>query len=175
MSDQYTSRQLIDSLKKNWRETYDSTHEFVIYLNRVRDLSFAKARETLARFSLSIGEFDVLATLRCSADPHVATPTELQRSLLITSGGLTKLLHQLESRNLVSRSVQEQDKRSKLVHLTPKGKETIEEAMTAVQRMTNEWLGKSLSPHELDELTTLLGKAAQGIEKENSPSAEDTA
>ncbi|MCB1875797.1 MAG: MarR family transcriptional regulator [Chromatiales bacterium] len=164
MSDHYSSGQIIESMKKNWPETYDSTHEFVVYLSRIRDLSFAKARETLARLGLSISEFDVLATLRCTTKPHILAPTELQRSLLITSGGLTKLLYQLEASGLVSRSVQEKDKRSKLVHLTSKGKRTIEQAMEAVQKETNKWLGGSLSVGELDQVKTLLGKVAQGLE-----------
>lgn len=168
MSDQYTSNQIIESVKENWPEAHDTTHEFVVYLNRVRDLSIARARETLAGFNLSLGEIDVLATLRHSAKPHVLTPTELQRSLLITSGGLTKLLYQLESRGLVSRSVQEQDKRSKLVHLTSKGKKTAEKAVAAVRQTTNGWIHSSLSERELDQLKNLLGKAAWGLEKSDS-------
>lgn len=164
MPDNYTSGQIIGFMRENWPEMYGSTHEFLVYINRVRDLGFARIRETLARFNLSAGEFDILATLRRSARPHVLTPTELQRSLLITSGGLTKLLYQLEAAGLVSRSVQEQDKRSKLVHLTPKGKKTAQKAMAAIQDMANEWLDDALSKRELEQLKNLLGKTARAFE-----------
>lgn len=164
MSDNYTSNQIIGFMQENWPDMYSPTHEFIVYMNRVRDLEFARVREVLAGFDLTASEFDILATMRRSAPPHILTPTELQRSLLITSGGLTKLLYQLEAAGLVSRSVQEQDKRSKLVHLTPKGKKVAEKAMKAVQGMTNTWLGEALSQRELGQLKTLLGKAARVLE-----------
>ena len=168
MSDNYTSDQIIGFMQENWPDMYSPTHEFLVYMNRVRDLGFARAREALAGFNLTAGEFDILATLRRSTPPHVLTPTELQRSLLITSGGLTKLLYQLEAAGLVSRSVQEQDKRSKLVHLTPKGKKVAAKAMQAVQGVTGEWLAEALSQRELGQLKTLLGKAARGLENPGS-------
>lgn len=160
-------------MKENWSEMYSQTHEFLIYLNRVRDLGFAQGRGVMTEFNLSPGEFDILATLRRTVPPNVLTPTELQRSVLVTSGGLTKLLHQLEARGLVSRSVQEQDKRSKLVHLTATGKKTIERAMKAVMQVENRWLNGALSPNELEKLKQLLGKAARAIEnrgEEDTPS-----
>lgn len=164
MSDNYSSEQIVGFMKDNWPEMYSPTHEFIVYLNRVRDLGMARARETLAGFNLSTGEFDILATLRRSARPYVLTPTELQRSLLITSGGLTKLLYQLEASDLISRSVQAQDKRSKLVHLTPKGKKTAEKAMAAVQKVANDWLGDALPRRELEQMKNLLSKAARALE-----------
>lgn len=168
MADNYTSDQIIGFIKKNWPDMHSPTHEFAVYMNRVHDLSFARAQEALAGFNLTVGEFDILATLRRSAPPHVLTPTELQRSLLITSGGLTKLLYQLEAGGLVNRSVQEQDKRSKLAHLTPKGKKVAEKAMKAIQGVTGEWLGEALSQRELEQLKNLLGKTAQALEKSDS-------
>ena len=164
MSDSYTAEQIVDFMKKNWPEMYGPTHEFIVYLYRVRDLSFARGRETLSRFNLSVGEFDILATLRRSAPPHVLIPTELQRSLLITSGGLTKLLYQLEAGGLVSRSVREQDKRCKLVHLSPTGKETAEKAMTAVQEVANEWLREAFPKRQLELQKELLRNAAKVLE-----------
>ncbi|MCP4289946.1 MAG: hypothetical protein GY792_36955, partial [Gammaproteobacteria bacterium] len=60
---------------------------------------------------------------------------------------------------LISRSVQERDKRSKLVHLTETGKDLIEESMDKVHDIDREMLDTALSKSELDQLVTLLGRA----------------
>lgn len=164
MPDKYSADQIVESMRTNWPEMHGRTHQFLVYLNRVRDLGHAQARELLVRMNVSRGEFDILASLRRSAPPNVLTPTELQRSVLITSGGLTKLLYQLERRGLVSRSVQDQDKRCKLVHLTAKGRKFIEGAMAAVLEIESQWLALAFSTRELEQLIALLGKASRAIE-----------
>ena len=164
MHDNYTADQIVEFMRAHWPELHSPVGDFLIYLNRIRDLVHAQVREILTTFSLSTGEFDILATLRRTAMPYVLTPTELQRSVLITSGGLTKLLYQLEARGLVSRSVQAQDKRSKLVHLTPKGKKLVERAVAEVMRVESQWIEQALSAKELEQLKKLLGKTAKAVE-----------
>ncbi len=165
MANKYTADQLIKLKEENWPEIHDSIHEFVVYLNRVRDMGLARGIRILNEHNLSAGEFDILVTLRSTtAPPYVLTPTELQQAVLITSGGLTKLLYQLEARDLVSRSVQKQDKRSKLVHLTAKGKRLVEKVMTVVRNEQRAWIAETFTASELDQLNKLLGKAASALE-----------
>ena len=94
------------------------------------------------------------------------TPSELQRSLLITSGGLTKLLYQLEEDGLISRSMHAKDKRSKLVHLSTQGKQKVELAMAAIQQTLKSWINEAFSEQELEQLQYLLSKAAAVHERE---------
>ena len=154
-------------IKNNWPETSTPNHDISIYLNRVRELLFTDARALIADFKLSPGEFDILASLRRSEPPHILTPGELQRAVLITSGGLTKLLYQLEASNLIKRSIQEHDRRSKLVHLTSKGKRTIEKAMNALLDFNYNWLNEAFTRKETEQLRLLLGKVAITLEKKN--------
>ncbi len=134
MEHSYSANHVMQLCEENWPATFNATHRFVVYLHRLRALSGQSARKIMKAKGLSVGEFDILATLRRSPPPHRLSPTELQRSTLITSGGLTKLLYQLEAQALVARSVLQADKRSKLVHLAPKGKRLIETAMKAVHK-----------------------------------------
>ena len=165
MYENYTAEQIVAFIRENWPEQDGPTSDFLIYLNRVRDVIHTRAKEIVSNFGLSTGEFDILATLRRAPSPYVLTPTELQRSVLITSGGLTKLLYQLEERDLVSRSIQAQDKRSKLVHLTSKGKKTVERAVATFMQAQQPWIGNALTEKELAQLKKLLGKAARELEK----------
>lgn len=54
--------------------------------------------------------------------PHELTPSQLQDSVMITSGGLTKVMQQLEARNLVTRTLQQGGQRISPVRLTQSGK-----------------------------------------------------
>lgn len=161
----YTGKELVGLIQSHWQEVSTPGHETAIYLYRVRDLSFVRSCETLKAFNLSVSEFDILATLRRSPKPYILTPSELQRSLLITSGGLTKLLYQLEEEGLISRSMHAKDKRSKLVHLSTQGKRKVELAMAAIQQTLQSWLEEAYSQQELEQLQHLLSKAAAVLEK----------
>jgi DNA-binding MarR family transcriptional regulator len=85
----------------------------------------------LARFGLSISEFNALSALRRTGNPYALSPTELSRALLLSSGGLTKLLERLESRGLIARSPDLSDGRGVVVKLTADGYSTQETAMQA--------------------------------------------
>lgn len=69
------------------------------------------------------GDYDVLAALRRAGEPYVLTPTQLYRSLLVTSGTMTVRLDRLERRGLVLRRPSPTDRRSVTVGLTPAGRE----------------------------------------------------
>lgn len=130
-------------------------------------LQWAQARSIdsmkpmLLKHGLSLAEFDVLATLRNAPAPHQMTPKEIQDEVVITSGGLTKVMLQLESRELVKRVKIESDLRVKPVGLTPKGRKIIEKAMEELVAFTRGWIREFLNPAEINRLTTLLGKLAK--------------
>lgn len=164
MVERYDTEQDLDFYRKYWSEAYGQTGQFGIYLLKARELSLQKVMPAVDKAGLSTAEFDALTTLRRSPPPHQATPTELQRSMLITSGGLTKILYQLEGKGLVSRSANEQDKRVKYVNLTLKGKTLVEKTIQDVHKLQEEWLENALTKEEIDELIRLLGKSVKFLE-----------
>lgn len=82
-------------------------------------------------FALTTGEFDVLATLRRSANDSCLTPSELISALLLTSGAMTNRLDKLSDKKLISRCHSELDRRSVTVALTDQGRALIDEAIEA--------------------------------------------
>jgi len=164
MHKQYSADKILENGQKNWPETDQSIDTFTIYLHRLQQLSLKLSTQIIQRHQLNTSEFDVLASLRSSAPPYTMTPTELQRSMLITSGGLTKLLYQLEANGLISRSVQVHDKRSKMVHLTETGKVLIEKSMGEVHEFDRNILKSALNDKELNQLNMLLGKVTRVYE-----------
>lgn len=111
--------------------------------------------EAMAQFGFREGEFDVLATLRRAGEPYCLSPTELYKSLLITSGAMTNRVNHLERQGLIQRVADRADKRSTLVSLTPHGKDLIERALI-VHTQTQNALLKNLSDAQRAQLESLL-------------------
>ncbi|NTV96220.1 MAG: MarR family transcriptional regulator [Thiobacillus sp.] len=144
-----------------WPETYDDlVLPLVLALYRARERQRHAAEAVMARHGLAPAEFDVLATLRRAPPPGELTPSDIQQAMFITSGGLTKVLRQLELRGLVVRSVAPADRRSKPVRLKPKAVHLIERAMAELMAELNVLVHAGLAEAEIGELTRLLGKLA---------------
>jgi DNA-binding MarR family transcriptional regulator len=120
--------------------------------------SLTAMQPVLDKFRLSAAEFDVLATLRNAPAPHQMTPAQIQYQVVITSGGLTKVMLQLSERGLVERSQNQEDLRVKPVRLSSCGCRTIEAAMQAMLEVNGQWIRSALVAEEIAQLTRLLRK-----------------
>jgi MarR family transcriptional regulator, 2-MHQ and catechol-resistance regulon repressor len=89
-------------------------------LGRAHAVLASAAGDEAARHGLSVGEVEVLDTLRRKG-PMVVS--EVQRRLRVSSGGATYLVSRLESRGLVERQEVPGDRRARVVALTPAGEE----------------------------------------------------
>ncbi len=114
-----------------------------------------RMEQAYARFGIGRGEFDVLATLRRSGEPHTLSPRELTAALMLTSGGMTGRLDKLERAGLVTRSPDPHDRRGLRVTLTPAGLDLIDEAVGAGLTVQRQAL-RALAPQEVAELNRLL-------------------
>lgn len=132
-------------------------------LARAKGLLDRSLSHTFRRFGLNGGEFDVLATLRRAGQPYSLTPTELYRSVMLSSGAMTNRLDRLEERGLVRRSPDPEDRRGLLITLTGEGLELIEEAVEAHVEGEEELLG-SLDGEDRAQLANLLRKLLASME-----------
>jgi DNA-binding MarR family transcriptional regulator len=125
----------VDTIVRAWKRedsTLDTTPIAVVgRLLRIARYLEREVSIELARFGLSISEFNTLSALRRVGDAYALSPTELSRALLLSSGGLTKLLERLESRGLVERTPDLNDGRCVVVKLTADGLNLQQEAMQA--------------------------------------------
>lgn len=91
------------------------------------------------------------------SDPSGITPTELYKTLMLSSGAVSTRLEQLVKEGLVERISSEQDRRSCKVTLTSKGVELVDTALNAhVENMDN--MLNALTKKEQDQLAGLLRK-----------------
>ncbi|MFB6844962.1 MarR family winged helix-turn-helix transcriptional regulator [Streptomyces sp. NPDC056373] len=117
-----------------------------------------------ARFGISRGEFDVLATLRRSGEPYTLSPRQLSATLMLTTGGMTGRLDKLERAGLLRRSPDPHDRRGLRVTLTDKGLGVADEAVAAGLAVQTEALS-SLDPERAGLLADLLRELLAGAER----------
>lgn len=148
--------------RHEWSESHaPATMPLMLHLHRAQELAYAQARSLWSQHGLTPAEFDVLATLRNAPPPHELTPSQLQDLVMITSGGLTKVMQQLEAKNLVTRSQQQHDQRVKPIKLTRSGKRLVEKAMAELAAASGTWVQNILDAREIGALTELLRKLAE--------------
>ena len=152
---------VVDHLIGDWaRERPDLDTSAMAVVGRLLHLGAvlqSRANERLREHGISYTELDVLATLRRSGAPYRLSPTELRKSVLLSSGAMTACLNRLEQRHLISRSPDDTDRRSLMATLTPQGVDLIEAAIAGHFSAAGQALG-ALDLDEQAELARLLRK-----------------
>ncbi|MGF1431200.1 MarR family winged helix-turn-helix transcriptional regulator [Kitasatospora sp. LaBMicrA B282] len=114
------------------------------------------------RYDLGRGEFDILASLRRSGAPFELTAGELRGATMVTSGAVTKRVDRLERAGLVTRRTADDDARGRLIRLTDRGRELIDEAVEVHVRNEADLLA-GLTADERDTLADLLRKLGRTL------------
>lgn len=143
-------------LQENWPEASTTETEVMLALIRLNDIVIESTKHLVAGFGLTPAGFEVLMTLRAQPAPRCMTPTELYRAILITSGGMTKVLKQLEEDGLILRLDNAGDARSRLVQLTEAGAGRAEAVMRAVGAHDKAILSRALSKDQVGQLARML-------------------
>lgn len=121
--------------------------------------------QALTSFGLNEGEGNVLAALRRAGAPYALTPTELYRSLLLSSGAMTNRIDRLQEQGYVVREDDPADRRRVLVRLTDEGRELIDRAMDAHVTALETTLASALPDRgEQEELVALLRRLLVHLE-----------
>jgi DNA-binding MarR family transcriptional regulator len=128
----------LDSLDAAWkRERPDLDLSAAILLLRIERSHLLHVQRLAAiskAIGVNIGDMHVLLALRRSGEPYALRPTELFRSLLVTSGAMTKRMSRLEKDRYVERKADPNDRRSELVSLTKKGFNLAEKALIEISQ-----------------------------------------
>lgn len=108
-----------------------------------------------AAHGLILGLFDVLAALRRLGFPYRAKPSELALVTMLTSGGMTGRLDQLERMGLVKRVSDPEDRRVMFAQLSPEGLELIDHLIEVHLAQEAELLA-DLTSEDRERLADLL-------------------
>jgi DNA-binding MarR family transcriptional regulator len=164
------SRQISDGIdlrRDQWAsELPDLDTRPMAILGRMRLITLASrptVERVFAAHGLDTGEFDVIATLLRNGAPYEMRPTELFKSLMISSGGLTDRLARLAKRGLIERLPAPGDARSLLVKLTPEGRQLAERIFREDMAAEAQFLD-GLSAEDAQRLEQLLRKLLHAVE-----------
>lgn len=121
-----------------------------------RQIESARDR-LLGQFGLSVADFDVLATLRRRAHTGGLKAKDLQASVMITSGGMTKRLDRLQAAGLIERRPDPDDRRGVVITLTSAGRELIDEVLPVLLTAETEAIRAAIgSERDRERLASLL-------------------
>ncbi|PNG20675.1 MarR family winged helix-turn-helix transcriptional regulator [Streptomyces cahuitamycinicus] len=156
----------VTAIVEQWkRERPDLDAAPMLVLGRLLRLTDAldqRLRPPFQAAGLGGGDFDVLAALRRSGKPYTLSAGELSRTVLVTTGAISKRVDRLQARGLVSRSVAESDSRGRLITLTAEGVELTDE-LIAVHLDNQRRLLSGLSTDEQTQLADLLERLASTL------------
>ncbi|WP_171475657.1 MarR family winged helix-turn-helix transcriptional regulator [Frigoriglobus tundricola] len=153
------ARDVVDRIIGKWREARPELDPSPLeVVGRVIVLAQHLERSVeaaLEKHDLSLGQFDILATLRRHGKKGGLTPTQLLESVALSSGGMTARLDALADAGLISRKPSPDDRRMVVIGLTSKGRRVIENATKTRFKEAKDSL-PSLDPAEMATLTSLL-------------------
>jgi len=124
---------------------------------RLQDVILRAVNDVLGEHGLRYPAYAVLATLRASGAPFRMSPSRLNQTLLLSSGGISNLLGRLERAGWIRRHADRVDGRAVIVELTEEGRALVDKAMpdhAAVERA----LVAMFEKEEQDAMASLLSR-----------------
>jgi MarR family transcriptional regulator, 2-MHQ and catechol-resistance regulon repressor len=132
-------------------------HVWLVLVKAAHALA-ARAGHSIAGLGMCASDFGALETLLHKGPLPV---NALGRKLLLTSGSITTAIDRLERRGLVARRNDPDDRRARVVHLTPAGRGLIQKAFAA-HAADMEQAVSALSAGERAALVESLKKLGKG-------------
>lgn len=124
--------------------------KLLVVLSRASAAVQAHLQASVAEFDLTLMEFGILEALYHRGDMLLG---ELQRKILVSSGGVTYLVDRLEKRGLVERRDCPEDRRARFAVLTPEGEALISRVFPEHARC----IERALAGLDREEQETAIG------------------
>lgn len=134
-------------------------HLWLVLMKAYRTLA-RQARRSIEPSGLGVSDFAILELLLHRGPQPV---NAIGRRIDLTSGAITSAVDRLEAQGLVARTADTEDRRTRLVSLTPKGTARTREAFGVHEKAMAGVTG-SLTKAERETLIKLIKKLGQGAE-----------
>ena len=136
-------------------------HVFLVMWKATRVLE-QHGHRSIAGLEMGLSDFGVLEALLHKGPLAIK---DLGAKVLLTSGSITTAIDRLERRGLVERGNDENDRRSRIVRLTPLGRQMIRKAF-ASHRIAMEEAVSGLPAEDHSRLIDLLRRLGQAAEEQ---------
>ena len=104
----------------------------MLRFHAMAEAALAKIQIITKSHGLTVGEFDVLATLRRHGAASTLTPSYIAEVAMVSPSGLTHRLTQLEQSGHIIRRADDSDRRSSLVSITKSGAEVADQIIELI-------------------------------------------
>ncbi|GAA1776755.1 MarR family winged helix-turn-helix transcriptional regulator [Actinomadura chokoriensis] len=145
----------------------DVVHEFGALLGAASALERIAGRELERRCGIRHAVFEVLLRLSGAGAECPRSMGGLAGELILTSGGMTRIIDRMEEAGLVRREPAPGDRRRQMVDLTPAGRAKLDEALRVHAETLREHFAGPLSEEQhralVDALRTLRATAREEL------------
>lgn len=145
----------------------DLSHRFGFLVNEVSRL-YSQQFDRLAREALGLSQAQcrLLWALATHAGKEALSQAELAERLGITPMSVASLCDRMAAAGWIERRAQAQDRRVHRVHMNPRARTALEQALAIGDELTAKTL-RGLDVQERAQLTALLSKARECLQAES--------
>lgn len=126
----------MDYLKSFGIETGEGKHQEEAFygLILVYNLIFDRMAEYLNSWGLTPAQFNILLVVQKNGKEEGITQVDISKKLIVTPSNTTRLLEKMEHEKLIIRQSKDEDRRFKMVHITPKGTALLDKVWPEYQQ-----------------------------------------
>ncbi len=93
-----------------------------------------KLETVLSKYNLNIAKFNILMIIKHAGGKDGIQQNEISKRLLVTASNITKLLDKLERDGMITRNNKENDRRVKLIMITPSASKLLDKTWAIYQK-----------------------------------------
>lgn len=135
--------------------------EIIHYIFHIKKALENQMNRDVETYKLSNSQIELLA---CATYGDFQTSTELAQKLCMSKANLTGLITRLEEKGLIKREISEEDARSKLITVTPRGQKLINEIVPEFMNLFSKIL-EDIPSKEKQSLEKNLKMILSSLEK----------
>ena len=136
---------------------------YMLRFHAMAEAAMTKIEIITKSHGLTIGEFDVLATLRRHGATSTLTPSFIAEVAMVSPSGLTHRLTQLEQAGHIIRSADNSDRRSYLVSITKSGAAIADQIIAQIVEHSTR-MYDAIPAKELQQFNHVVSLVSQQLE-----------
>ena len=157
----------IDETVTTWQEQRSDLDfapmGYMLRFHAMAEAAMTKIQIITKSHGLTLGEFDVLATLRRHGATSTLTPSFIAEVALVSPSGLTHRLTQLEQAGHITRTADDSDRRSSLVSITKSGAAIADQIIAQIVEQSARMYG-AIPAEDLEQFSNVVSLVSTQLE-----------
>jgi DNA-binding MarR family transcriptional regulator len=138
---------------------------YMLRFHAMAEAAISKIEIITKSHGLTIGEFDVLATLRRHGATSTLTPSFIAEVAMVSPSGLTHRLTQLEQSGHIIRIADDSDRRSSLVSITKSGAAVADQIIEQIAEQSAQ-MYNAIPAKDLEKFSNVVALVSAQLESE---------